>query len=62
MQQLTNEANGAVVSLEGVSKCFRRYDHPIDRLKEILASSRSKGREFWAFNDMSLNVKRSGTG
>ena len=30
MQQLTNEANEAVVSLEGVSKCFRRYDHPID--------------------------------
>ena len=39
MQQFTNEA---VVSLEGVLKCFRRYDHPIDRLKEVLASSDRK--------------------
>ena len=58
MQQLTNEA---VVSLEGVSKCFRQYDHPIDRLKEVLASSRSKGREFWALNDISLKVYRGET-
>ena len=61
MQQLTDKAYEAVVSLEGVSKCFRRYEHPIDRLKEVLASSRSKGQEFWALNDINLKVHRGET-
>ena len=61
MQQSTDEAYEAVVSLEGVSKCFRRYDHPIDRLKEVLAVNRSKGQEFWALNDINLKVYRGET-
>ena len=61
MQQSTDEAYKAVVSLEGVSKCFRRYDHPIDRLKEVLAANRSKGQEFWALNDINLKVYRGET-
>ena len=61
MQQLTNEDNNTVVSLEGVSKCFRRYDYPIDRLKEVLAANRSKGQEFWALNDINLQVHRGET-
>ena len=61
MQQSTDEAYEAVVSLEGVSKCFRRYDHPIDRLKEVLAANRSKGQEFWALNDINLKVYRGET-
>lgn len=61
MQQLTDKAYEAVVSLEGVSKCFRRYDHPIDRLKEVLAANRSKGQEFWALNDINLKVYRGET-
>ena len=58
MHQLTDETYKPVVSLEGVSKCFRRYDHPIDRLKEVLAANRSKGQEFWALNDINLKVYR----
>ena len=61
MQQFTDEANEAVVSLEGVSKCFRRYDHPIDRLKEVLAANRSKGQEFWALNNINIKVYRGET-
>lgn len=61
MQQLTDETYKPVVSLEGVSKCFRRYDHPIDRLKEVLAANRSKGQEFWALNDINLKVYRGET-
>ena len=61
MQQSTDEAYEAVISLEGVSKCFRRYDHPIDRLKEVLAANRSKGQEFWALNDINLKVYRGET-
>ena len=61
MQQFTDKAYEAVVSLEGVSKCFRRYDHPIDRLEEVLIANRSKGQEFWALHDINLTVYRGET-
>ena len=40
------------ISLRGVSKCFKRYDRPVDRLKELLIPGRSRERraqeqEFW---------------
>lgn len=61
MEQFTDEDYETVVSLKGVSKCFRRYEHPIDRLKEILAENRPKGQEFWALNDINLKVHRGET-
>ena len=50
-----------VISLSGVSKCFRRYEKPIDRLKEVLLSSNNKATEFWVLNDINLEVKRGQT-
>ncbi|MCY7321466.1 MAG: ABC transporter ATP-binding protein [Phormidesmis sp. CAN_BIN36] len=49
------------ISLKNVSKCFRRYAQPIDRLKEILLPSRSRGDEFWALQDISLEVAKGET-
>ncbi|MDE5116555.1 MAG: ABC transporter ATP-binding protein, partial [Trichodesmium sp. St2_bin2_1] len=37
-----------IISLQNVSKCFKRYRHPADRLKEILLPGKSRADEFWA--------------
>jgi lipopolysaccharide transport system ATP-binding protein len=40
-----------------LSKCYRLYARPIDRLKELLLGKRSH-QEFWALKDVSLSVQR----
>ena len=43
--------------IEGVSKQYRIYDHPGDRLKESLTRGHWKWhREFWALSDVSFEV------
>jgi lipopolysaccharide transport system ATP-binding protein len=49
------------ISLNNVSKCFKRYARPIDRLKEILLPSRSYAQEFWALRDISFEIKKGET-
>jgi len=34
------------ISLRGVSKSFKRYDRPVDRLKELLIPGKSRAQEF----------------
>ena len=44
--------------VEAVSKQYRIYDRPADRLKETLTRGRWKAhREFWALKDVSFEVK-----
>src|SRR5215216_5657026 len=44
--------------VEAVSKQYRIYDRPADRLKETLTRGRWKGhREFWALSDVSFEVE-----
>jgi lipopolysaccharide transport system ATP-binding protein len=49
------------ISLNNVSKCFKRYARPIDRLKEILLPSRSYAQEFWALRDISFEIMKGET-
>jgi len=49
------------ISLRNVSKCFRRYDRPIDRLKELLIPGKSRAQEFWALRDIDLDVPKGQT-
>jgi ABC-type polysaccharide/polyol phosphate transport system ATPase subunit len=50
------------VSVESVSKQYRIYDRPADRLKETLTRGRWKAhREFWALKDISFNVEAGTT-
>jgi ABC-type polysaccharide/polyol phosphate transport system ATPase subunit len=44
--------------VEAVSKQYRIYDRPADRLKETLTRGRWKAhREFWALSDISFEVE-----
>lgn len=48
--------------VEAVSKQYRIYDHPADRLKETLTRGRWKAhREFWALKDVSFEVEAGTT-
>lgn len=58
------------IEVSGVGKCFRLYENPKDRLKELLVSkfSRLTGnaaphyfKEFWAVSDVSFTVRRGET-
>jgi lipopolysaccharide transport system ATP-binding protein len=50
------------VEFQSVSKSYAIYDHPGDRLKELLTFNRLKRhRDFWALHDVSFDVKRGET-
>ena len=49
------------ISLKYVSKCFKRYAHPVDRLKEVFSPAKSKADEFWALQDINLEVLKGQT-
>jgi lipopolysaccharide transport system ATP-binding protein len=49
------------ISLKNVSKCYKRYARPVDRLKEILLPGKSQAQEFWALRDISLEVFKGET-
>ena len=49
------------ISVAGLSKCYRRYDRPHDRLLQALRPGRRRFTEFWALRDVSFNVARGET-
>ena len=49
------------ISLNNVSKCFKRYERPIDRLKEIFLPHKTYAQEFWALRDISFNLIKGET-
>lgn len=49
------------ISLNNVSKCYKRYAHPVDRLKEIFLPGKSRAEEFWALRNINLDVYRGET-
>jgi lipopolysaccharide transport system ATP-binding protein len=49
------------ISLKGVSKCFKRYARPVDRLKEILLPGKSRAVPFWAIQEIDLEILRGET-
>ena len=51
-----------VVDVEHLSKCYKLYDRPVDRLKEALHPlRRSYHRDFFALRDISFTVRRGET-
>jgi len=53
--------NEVAISLSNVSKCFRRYKRPVDRLKEILLPGKVRADEFWALQEINLEVVKGET-
>ncbi|MBA3765426.1 MAG: ABC transporter ATP-binding protein [Acidobacteria bacterium] len=50
------------LSVEGISKQYRIYDRPGDRLKETLSRGRWKcHREFWALSDINFEIEAGTT-
>lgn len=48
--------------VEGISKRYRIYNHPVDRVKEYLTlGMRKNHREFWALQDISFEVEAGTT-
>ncbi|MFB2833549.1 ABC transporter ATP-binding protein [Floridanema evergladense] len=50
-----------VISLQNVSKCFKRYARPVDRLKELLLPGKTQCQEFWALRNLSLDIPQGQT-
>jgi lipopolysaccharide transport system ATP-binding protein len=49
------------ISLINVSKSFKRYARPVDRLKELLLPGKSYAQEFWAVSDISFDIFKGET-
>ena len=49
------------ISLNDVSKCYKRYSHPVDRLKELLLPGKSHAENFWALQNINLKVAKGET-
>jgi lipopolysaccharide transport system ATP-binding protein len=49
------------ISLKNVSKCFKRYGRPVDRLKDLLLPGKGRASEFWALRNISLEVPKGQT-
>ena len=54
-------ADDIAISLTGVSKVFKRYHHPIDRLKEIFIPENQGAEVFWALRDVDLKILKGET-
>ncbi|MGF1567773.1 MAG: ABC transporter ATP-binding protein [Nodosilinea sp.] len=46
------------IDVHNVSKCYRRYHHPVDRFKELVWPKKLRGEEFWALRRISFQVKQ----
>ncbi len=54
--------NDVAVSVEGLSKVYRLYHHPLDRMKEALDPRRRKyHQDFYALCDLGFEVRRGET-
>jgi lipopolysaccharide transport system ATP-binding protein len=50
------------IRVQGLSKCYRVYDKPQDRLKQSLWRGRRQYfREFWALRDISFDIRKGET-
>ena len=49
--------SNSVIKASGLGKSYRMYDHPADRLLELLGRGQRRGREFWALQDLDLTVQ-----
>lgn len=49
------------ITLQSISKVFKHYHRPVDRLKDLLLPGKTRGEEFWALRNISLEIARGET-
>jgi lipopolysaccharide transport system ATP-binding protein len=49
------------IALTGVSKCFKLYAQPADRLKDLLLPTKGRSRDFWALRELTTTIGRGQT-
>ncbi len=54
-------ADDIAISLTNISKVFKRYHRPSDRLKELLLPGKPRSEEFWALQDINLEINKGDT-
>jgi lipopolysaccharide transport system ATP-binding protein len=58
-------SDAPAIAVHGVSKCYPIYDRPADRLKQLVLPRfmrrRAYYREFWALEDLTLEISRGET-
>ena len=47
-----------MIAVQNVSKLYRLYQHPFDRVLASFASDKQRGTEFWALRDINLRVEK----
>ena len=45
-------------SSQNLSQCFQRYRHPADRLKEIFFPGKTRYDQFWAIQNLNLEIPK----
>lgn len=53
--------NDIALSLRDISKCYKRYHRPVDRLKELLIPGRYSAQRFWALKNINLDIYQGET-
>ncbi len=49
--------SSSVIGASGLGKSYRIYEHPADRLMELLGRHRRRSRDFWALQGIDLTVQ-----
>ncbi len=49
------------ISLRDISKCFKQYNRPVERLKEVLLPGKGEGKQFWALRDINIEIVKGQT-
>ena len=50
-----------MVLLQNVSKLYRLYRRPADRLRELLPRARARHTDFWALRDIGFSLEKGET-
>lgn len=45
------------IALQNISKCYKRYHRPQDRLLELLLHQQNRGEQFWALHPLDLEIE-----
>jgi len=58
---MSSEQPQAAIRVQGVSKCYRSYSRPRDRLLQLFTDRRRLYEELWALQDVDLTVEKGET-